>query len=288
MIAEANKARETASTEIAPELTQTADMYAAGGSYGAGQRDILRRNLKASSAQEQAANVSSGMSSGSAASATRSRYGKSLASGEMQIEDTRTDKLSTALQAVAAAKEARTGRMVGAYTTTAQLVQGYKEPTMSDFASAEELQAASDLAEKERLGMQLTSQEKITAMGITADMQKTLLQVTSAEKIQAAADAAAKDRLGMQLTSEEQRAKDEIAAAANRLGLQLASAEKQTQISAGAQSTSAALNYALGMQQIKADKSLSEQSQAFTAAQNAKYKLTTDQQIANQNQGLYI
>jgi hypothetical protein len=288
MISEANKARETASTDIAPELTQTADMYAAGGTYGTGQRALVDENLKAGASKEQAGLVSSGMSSGSMASGVTSRYARNRAAEFANIEDVRTDKLNTALSAVAAAKEARTGRMVGAYTTTAQLVQGFKNPTMSEFESAEELQAASDLAAKERTGMQLTSQEKITAMGITASMQEKLLQITSAEKIQAASDAAAKDRLGLQLTSEEQRAKDEIAAAANRLGLSLASAEKQTQMQSASQSQSSALNYALGMQQIKANKAENEQSQAFTAAQNARYKLTTEQQIANQNQGLYI
>ncbi len=231
MIAEANAAKQTAATEIAPELTQTADMYAAGGTYGSGQRALVEENLKAGSSKEQAALVSSGMSSGSMAAGVTSRYARNRATEFANIEDTRTDKLTTALSAVAAAKEARTGRMTSAYTTSAQLIAGFQEPKVSDFESAEELQAAQDAAAKERLGMQLTAEESNLVKQLNASLQ-------------------------------------------------------ETKLTTGTQSQSAALNYALGMQEIKANKAIAEQTMAFNAAQNAKYKLTADQQLASGS--LYI
>ncbi len=287
MIAEANLARETASGGVPSELTQTADMYAAGGTYGSGQRALVEENLKAGAAKEQAGLVSSGMSSGSMAAGVTGRYARNRATEFANIEDTRMDKLSTALSAVAAAKEARTGRMIGAYTTTAQLIQGFKEPTVGEFASAEELQAASDIAEKERLGMSLTSQEKITAMGITADMERQLLQITSAENLQAASDAAAKERLGMELTSEEQRAKDDIAAAANRLGLSLASAERQTKMQTGVQAQGNTLNYLSNKASLEAQKEISERRIASDEWATNR-QIASNEWIASQGSQRYI
>jgi len=231
MIAEANAAKQTAATEIAPELTQTADMYAAGGTYGSGQRALVEENLKAGSSKEQAALVSSGMSSGSMAAGVTSRYARNRATEFANIEDTRTDKLTTALSAVAAAKEARTGRMTSAYTTSAQLIEGFKEPTVGEFESAEELQAAKSASEKEQLGMQLSAEESNLVKKLNASLQ-------------------------------------------------------ETKLTTGTQSQAAALNYALGTQQIKASKAIAEQTMAFNAAQNAKYKLAADQQLASGS--LYI
>jgi hypothetical protein len=226
MIAEANAAKQTAATEIAPELTQTADMYAAGGTYGSGQRALVEENLKAGSSKEQAALVSSGMSSGSMAAGVTSRYARNRATEFANIEDTRTDKLTTALSAVAAAKEARTGRMTSAYTTSAQLIQGFKDPTVGEFESAEELQAAENASKKQLLGMQLTADESNLVKKLNASLQETKLQTSS-------------------------------------------------------QDWSTALNYQLGKSKIQAESELQSQVLQFQAEQNAKYKLTADQQLAS-------
>ena len=114
-------------------------MYKAGGTYGAGQRAIATEQAQKGLAGEQAGLVATGMSSGSAAGAARGRYSRGLTTSLLNIEDVRTDKLSAALTAVAAAKEARGARLTGAYQTTAQLIQGFKEPTTSEYASQEDI-----------------------------------------------------------------------------------------------------------------------------------------------------
>ncbi len=213
MIEEMQSAKEVAAEAIPEELTQVADMYAAGGTYGAGQRTILEEELKGATSAQQAALVASGMSSGSAARNIQSRYAKNLATGYQQIEDVRTDKLTSALQAVATAKEARGARMTSAYTTTAQLMSGYKEPSVSEFANAEELQAASDAAAKERLGMQLTSEEKIALKQIGASnlssslsYQLGLKQIEAQTELQAASQAFQKEQASKyNLTSSQQQ-----------------------------------------------------------------------------------
>lgn len=274
MIAEMNAAKEAVGG-VPSELTDVAEMYKKGGTYGEGQRALLREELGKGTAAEQAALVSSGMSSGSMAAASRGRYARNLATGYSQIEDERTKQLASALTAVAAAKTERGSRLGAAYTTTAQLIGSYKEPTVSEFASAEEIQQISDIASKERLGMQLTAEEKIAAMGITADMEQELLRITSAEKIAAASEAAAKERLGMQLTSEEKRAKDEIESAKERLSMELTSQERQT-------SAKLSTERSIASASIKASAAAQASSQAFTAQQNALQRESSER-IAKYN-----
>lgn len=121
MIEEMQGAKEAAAV-LPTEYTSIAEMFKAGGTYGAGQRAILEEQLKKGVALEQAALVASGMSSGTLASAVKGRYARGLATGYQQIEDIRTEKLASALGAVAAAKEARGVRLTGAYQTTAGLL----------------------------------------------------------------------------------------------------------------------------------------------------------------------
>lgn len=99
----------------------------------------------------------------------------------------------------------------------AQQIEGNKEIALLGYANQQELQKASDLAAKERQGMQLTSEEKRAAdeYNNRLALQTASDQATADRQI--LADAAAKERAGMQLTSEEKRAKDE---AENRIKLQ--------------------------------------------------------------------
>jgi hypothetical protein len=125
MIDDMNAARQSASVDIAPEYGQVAEMYKTGGTYGEGLRTEAQTLAKESLSKEQADLVRTGMSSGSAAGAALSRYSRNLTGAYKNIEDTRTDKLATALSAVGAAREARGARISSVYTTTAQLLGTY-------------------------------------------------------------------------------------------------------------------------------------------------------------------
>jgi hypothetical protein len=172
MVDELNAAKTTASADIASEYGEVASMYASGGSYGAGQRAELEDTLGKGVAQEQANLVATGMSSGSMAAGTRSKYAKNLATGYKNIEDTRTDKYASALTAVAAAKESRGSRLTSAYQTSAQLIQGFKDPTVSEYANEEKISKAKN-----------TASLQATAMTQSAETARNNASIEAAQKL---------------------------------------------------------------------------------------------------------
>ncbi len=141
MIQEMQSAK-TAAGELSPEYAEIVNLYRPEGGYGTAAKTEVSEQLQAGLGAEQAALVRSGMSSGSMAGNIRSRYARTQAQEFAKIEEGRTDKLSTALSALAAAKEARAGRVQTAYTTTADLIRGFKEPTVGEFESGEDVAAA--------------------------------------------------------------------------------------------------------------------------------------------------
>ena len=148
MMGEMQQAKVAAEKPIAEEYGEVADIYKTGGEYGAGAkarvRDIAAENLAKSSA----ALVSTGMSSGSMATATRAMYGRDVTRGIQDFEDVRYERLGTALQAVAQAKEARGIRIGQAYSTTAQLAGSFQEPSMGSFANQEAISAQASASQR--------------------------------------------------------------------------------------------------------------------------------------------
>lgn len=118
----------------------------------------------------------------------------------------------------------------------------------SDIESRQSMQLADIAAAKERLGMQLTQEERLALEQISSRENIAGMEISAAEQRQLADIAATKERLGMQLTQQERLALEEIqsregmaereieaqqqmqlaeiAAAKERLGLQLSQEEE--------------------------------------------------------------
>jgi hypothetical protein len=128
MINEMNQAKSSANTQIPGELGQVASMYGPGGSYGAGALDRIKQSERSGVAGTMGGLVSSGMSSGSLAAGVRSKYGREAATQMKEVEDTRTDRYATALNAMASARAQRGINITNAYQTTASLIKGWKSP----------------------------------------------------------------------------------------------------------------------------------------------------------------
>lgn len=170
MIADLTEAKTAAKEEIAPELLQNVGIYATGGEYGAGARTSAERIAKENLGITSANLAATGMSSGSLAAGVRSKYSRGLSEQLQQIEDVRYDKLSTALVAVAAAKEARGSRVANAYLSSAQLTGGFKAPATSEFASQEDI--ASEESDTQRYIANRTTSAALLAKQMEINAQK--------------------------------------------------------------------------------------------------------------------
>jgi len=119
-------------TAAAKPLEQAVGMFQPGGGYGAGQRSLLEEQAKQAQAQALANQVASGMSSGSLATGTGLRVQRDLAQGLAGVEDTRTQFLAQALQALSGLR----GQQAG--TTAAVIaVSVESEPTTSRIAGVQ-------------------------------------------------------------------------------------------------------------------------------------------------------
>jgi hypothetical protein len=96
-------------TAAAQPLEQAVAMFQPGGGYGAGQRSLLEEQAKQAQAQALANQVASGMSSGSLATGTGLRVKRDLAQSLAGVEDTRTQFLAQALQALAGLRGQQAG-----------------------------------------------------------------------------------------------------------------------------------------------------------------------------------
>jgi hypothetical protein len=109
-------------------------MFAVGGGYGAGQRSLLEQQAKQAKAEALTNQVASGMSSGSLATATGLRVNKDLSQGLLGVEDTRTQFLNQALQALSALQAQQAG------TTAAS-----QDPFFNTYLGASTSQRGQDL-----------------------------------------------------------------------------------------------------------------------------------------------
>lgn len=128
MIKEMNSAKAAASADIPSEYNQVRELYAPGGKYGEGALSRIAAAEKSGVAGTMGQLISSGMSSGSMAAGVRSKYGREAERQRKEVYDTQTDRYSTALNAIATARENRGIRMTNAYQTTASLISGWKSP----------------------------------------------------------------------------------------------------------------------------------------------------------------
>ena len=96
-------------TAAAQPLEQAVELFQPGGGYGAGQRSLLEEQAKQAQAQALANQVASGMSSGSLATGTGLRVKRDLAQSLAGVEDTRTQFLAQALQALSGLRGQQAG-----------------------------------------------------------------------------------------------------------------------------------------------------------------------------------
>ena len=103
-----NQAQQQFRTAAEP-LKQAASMFAVGGGYGAGQRSLLEQQAKQAKSEALLNQVNSGMSSGSLATSTGLRVNQDLSQGLLGVEDTRTQFLNQALQALSSLQAQQAG-----------------------------------------------------------------------------------------------------------------------------------------------------------------------------------
>jgi hypothetical protein len=96
-------------TAAAKPLEQAVGMFQPGGGYGEGQKALLEEQAKQAQAQALANQVASGMSSGSLATGTGLRVQRDLAQSLAGVEDTRTQFLAQALQALSGLRGQQAG-----------------------------------------------------------------------------------------------------------------------------------------------------------------------------------
>jgi hypothetical protein len=81
-------------------LQEAINLFRRGGGFGAGQNALIEEQAKRDKAEALSNQVASGMSSGSLATSTGLRIGRDVATQKLGVEDTRTQFLSQALQAL--------------------------------------------------------------------------------------------------------------------------------------------------------------------------------------------
>jgi hypothetical protein len=96
-------------TAAAQPLQQSIEMFQPGGSYGTGQKTLLEEQAKQAQAQALANSVASGMSNSSLATGIGLNVQRGLAQGLAGVEDTRTQFLNQALQALAGLRGQQAG-----------------------------------------------------------------------------------------------------------------------------------------------------------------------------------
>jgi len=121
-------------TAAAKPLEQAVGMFQPGGGYGAGQRSLLEEQAKQAQAQALANQVASGMSSGSLATGTGLRVQRDLAQSLAGVEDTRTQFLAQALQALSGLR----GQQAG---TTAAVSEPVTQSFLPYLSNLNQLQA---------------------------------------------------------------------------------------------------------------------------------------------------
>jgi hypothetical protein len=109
-------------------LLQAATAFQPGGTYGRGQQTLLREEARRAGAEATAAQVASGMSSGSLATGTKLRTERDLATGLAGVEDQRTAFLNQILSQLSGLRGTQA-------QTTAATVDPTFAPTMGYLSS---------------------------------------------------------------------------------------------------------------------------------------------------------
>jgi len=164
MMDDMQQAKAEAQKPVAAEFGEVADIYKTGGEYGVGAKENIRDIAAQNLAKSSAANVATGMSSGSMATATRARYSRDVSKGIQEVEDVRYERLGSALQAVAQAKEARGIRIGQAFSDTAKLAGSFQESTMGSFANQEVISAQASYTQSKIAEENRESSEKESAL----------------------------------------------------------------------------------------------------------------------------
>lgn len=93
----------------ADPLNEAVNLFRVGGGYGAGQNAILEDQARRAKAEALLNQVNSGISSGSLATSTGLRIGSDLAKAKLGVEDSRTQFLNQALQALSGLRTQQAG-----------------------------------------------------------------------------------------------------------------------------------------------------------------------------------
>lgn len=115
-------------------LQQAIESFRPGGGFGAGQNALLEDEARRAQANALAEQVASGMSSGSLATSTGLRVASDLSKAKLGVEDTRTQFLNQALQALS-------GLRSGQAQTTAQVTDPVTAPFISYLSGAQQSSA---------------------------------------------------------------------------------------------------------------------------------------------------
>jgi uncharacterized protein (DUF1800 family) len=110
----------------AQKLDELLKLYAPGGDYGAGQYATIESEAKKTGAESMAADVASGMSSGTGVAGLRARLNKDVTTAKLGVEDVRTDRYGNALTGYAGLKASAAGTMAGVETAEAGRVSQEK------------------------------------------------------------------------------------------------------------------------------------------------------------------
>jgi hypothetical protein len=161
MLEELKKVEGIAQEPLAPEFEEAVSLFRTGGEYGAGARTAIERAAKTGTSQSLAELARTGMSSGTIAQGIRARYGRQATEQIQQVEDVRYEKLSSALQALASAKEARGIRNANIYQTTAGAISSFREPTMGDVTNQEAIALANIRGANLRAMLDIKAQKKL-------------------------------------------------------------------------------------------------------------------------------
>lgn len=162
-----------ASADVPQEYSDIADIYKTGGEYGKGAIGAIEREAKYGASRGQASLARTGMSSGSLSQGVAARYSRQAREGIQGVEDTRYDRLGSALKDLGTARANRGLNITEAYKTTAAMVGAWKDPSVSDYTDPYKLEAQKQ-----------TGQQALERLNQTGEMGLENLRQTGAERIE--------------------------------------------------------------------------------------------------------
>jgi len=159
---------------------ELAQIYAPGGTYGAGQIATIEREKARGVATAQAGAVASGMSSGSMAQGLGARATREATQAKLGVEDVRADKYAGVLQGLASLRMASAGQMGS---------MAANEPSYAPFAGAYTSMYSTDKSvEAQKYSANLGYQGQMNASNLAAQSQQTIakMQIDAEERMQQA------------------------------------------------------------------------------------------------------